>query len=190
MPAELRRLTTEDAAAWRALRLRAVTEEPLSFLVTVEEEARVPLEEVRARFRERWSGPDEAVFGVFVDSVLVGNAGIYRDHWQKARHKAWLWGMYVAPEARGQGWGRRLVEAILAHAERMPGIRQVLLIVVADNAGARELYRRCGFVTYAREPHSMMIGDRLYDEEAMVCWLHDSGPASAGESARPDRAHP
>jgi ribosomal protein S18 acetylase RimI-like enzyme len=57
-----------------------------------------------------------------------------------------LWGMWVAPEARGSGVGRSLVEAVLAWA-RERGAPTVLL-EVTDTERARPaaaLYRSLGF---------------------------------------------
>jgi [ribosomal protein S18]-alanine N-acetyltransferase len=50
----------------------------------------------------------------------------------------------VAPAARGQGLGSRLVSALLAEAVRR-GARSVLLEVRADNQAALRLYERHGF---------------------------------------------
>ncbi|WP_017885285.1 MULTISPECIES: ribosomal protein S18-alanine N-acetyltransferase [Leucobacter] len=50
----------------------------------------------------------------------------------------------VAPEARGGGHGRRLMEALLDEAERA-GVREVFLEVRADNPVAQGLYRSLAF---------------------------------------------
>jgi RimJ/RimL family protein N-acetyltransferase len=56
------------------------------------------------------------------------------------------WGRFVlAPEHRGQGWGRRSLELLIAHARAL-GIRRLRCEVLAGNAVAAGLYRRLGFV--------------------------------------------
>lgn len=50
----------------------------------------------------------------------------------------------VAPELRGSGQGRRLMDALLDEAERS-GAREVFLEVRADNPIARGLYESLGF---------------------------------------------
>ena len=74
------------------------------------------------------------------DEVVVGYAGLcdYPD-------EAWVQTMAVAPAAQGQGLGARLLEALLAEAERR-GQRTVRLEVRADNDAAQALYARHGFV--------------------------------------------
>ena len=51
--------------------------------------------------------------------------------------------MWVAPELRGSGVGRRLVEAIVDWALAR-GAARVCLCVESGNAEARRLYERCG----------------------------------------------
>lgn len=172
---EIRRIAEADAAEWHALRLRALREEPHAFLVSVEEEASAA--EVTRRAREEWAGPDLAVFGAFRGGRLVGTAGLARERPRKARHKAWLWGMYVAPEARGGGLGLRLARAVLDHAATVPGLEFVLLGVGVRNAAAARVYRAAGFEHYAWEPRSLRVGEEYFDEEILV---HGLGKAPPG----------
>jgi ribosomal protein S18 acetylase RimI-like enzyme len=71
--------------------------------------------------------------------VAVGVVGIERG-W------AGLHGIYVAAAARGQGLGRRLSEALLAHAS-VKGARRAWLQVEQTNAAAVSIYARLGFRT-------------------------------------------
>lgn len=70
---------------------------------------------------------------------VVGYAGLcaYPD-------EAFVQTMAVAPTHRGRGLGARLLEDLLAEAERR-GLRSVLLEVRADNPAAQRLYERHGF---------------------------------------------
>jgi ribosomal protein S18 acetylase RimI-like enzyme len=56
-----------------------------------------------------------------------------------------LYDVYTAPAFRGQGWGRRLCAALLARAHAL-GARTAYLQVEVDNAPARAIYHRLGFV--------------------------------------------
>ena len=71
---------------------------------------------------------------------VVGYAGLcdYPD-------EAWVQTMAVAPAARGQGLGARLLLELLDEAARR-GQRTVRLEVRSDNAPAQRLYERHGFV--------------------------------------------
>jgi ribosomal-protein-alanine acetyltransferase len=64
----------------------------------------------------------------------------------------------VAEPSRGRGLGRRLMEALLAEAERR-GAVEVFLEVRADNAPAQHLYTSLGFERIAVRPHYYQPGD-------------------------------
>ena len=57
----------------------------------------------------------------------------------------------VDPGLRGAGYGRALMEALLAEAGRR-GVREVFLEVRADNPVARGLYERLGFAEIGIRP--------------------------------------
>jgi ribosomal-protein-alanine acetyltransferase len=72
---------------------------------------------------------------------LVGYGGLLAP---AASGEADIQTLAVAPDARRQGLGRRIVNALLAEA-RSRGVREVFLEVRADNPNARALYDSLGF---------------------------------------------
>jgi ribosomal protein S18 acetylase RimI-like enzyme len=72
--------------------------------------------------------------------VAVGHAELVRTDPQRIV----LARVIVAPEHRGRGFGRQLVEAVLAEASRR-GASRVALNVLRDNVAAMRLYRAVGF---------------------------------------------
>jgi ribosomal protein S18 acetylase RimI-like enzyme len=94
--------------------------------------------------------------------------GCFRHEGTKRRHKALVWGMYVAPEARGRGIGRALLAGVIAQARAWPGVEQLQLGVMTENAAARALYRSVGFEVFGVERRSLRVGTRDLDEEHMV----------------------
>lgn len=167
----VRRLVVADAAAYRALRLRALREEPDAFLVAPEEEEATTLAELEARFKGDWSSPDDGVLGAVVDGTLVGTVGFFREALVRTRHRAVIWGMYVAPEARGRGLGRALLERALEALAAAGGIEQVHLTATTTNAPALGLYRSAGFVSEGISLRAMKLGERYVDEELLVLRL-------------------
>ena len=61
-------------------------------------------------------------------------------------------GIGIAEPHTGRGLGRRLMDALIAHA-RERGVAAITLCHVADNARARRLYEPCGFVETHRARH-------------------------------------
>ena len=165
---EIRILTADDAEEYRMLRLRALQEEPEAFGSSWEEENARPLEQTAARLQ----GEGMTAFGAFDDDgKLVGMVRLHRHDGVKVRHKADIISMYVAPEVRGRGVGRMLLEAAIEHARATPGVEQLLLAVNATNTPARNLYLSLGFEPFGREPLALKLGDRYYDEEIMALFL-------------------
>jgi RimJ/RimL family protein N-acetyltransferase len=162
---EIRPLTEADASAWRELRLRMLRDHPDVFGSSWEEFERQSLEEVARRMRERNSPPDNALFGAFIEGKLIGSTGLHREEGAKDRHKAMIWGVYTAPEARGRGVGRALMEAAIARARETPGVERLILAVATHNTAARALYIALGFEAWGLERHALKLPDRYIDEE-------------------------
>jgi len=170
---EIRPLTEDDALAWRELRLRMLRDHPDVFGSSHEEFERESLEEVARRMRERNSPPDNALFGAFVNGALIGTTGVHREEGAKDRHKAIIWGVYTAPEARGSGVGRALMEAAIARARKTTGVERLNLAVATHNTAARALYISLGFTSWGLERHALKLPDRYIDEEYYALELDD-----------------
>jgi ribosomal protein S18 acetylase RimI-like enzyme len=145
----VRLLTAADRAAFRALRARALTDDPASFGRTAEEEVGVE----RLPMEASLEAPEPATFllGAERGGVLVGICGTYQGQTEKTRHSSEIVSVYVAPEARGLGIGAALIEDALARLARA-GIAVAKLSVAEESEAARRLYERLGFETYGREP--------------------------------------
>jgi RimJ/RimL family protein N-acetyltransferase len=149
MPATtVRPLTPDDASTYRALRLTGIAELPAAFCTTHAAESGLPLAQMAQRLR---ANSHQIIFGAFNEEQLIAIAGLRREPIAVVHDKASLWGVYVAPQARGRGAGRQLTQAAIAHACAIPELGCVRLAVAQDNHAALSLYLSCGF-TLANGP--------------------------------------
>jgi GNAT superfamily N-acetyltransferase len=164
MAVSIRSLGGEDAAAYRALRLRALRDHPEAFATSYPEEQERSLEETRARLI---ASPQRVTHGAFEADQLLGIATLIRPTRAKLRHRATLAAMYVVPAARGQCLASALLKAALESA-RAWEVTDVALAVTVGNEAARKLYTEAGFLSYAVEPRSLFVEGKFYDVE----WLN------------------
>ena len=75
-------------------------------------------------------------------------------------------GMWVIASHRGQGIGRRLLDACLAHAPRA-GMNKVELTVYTSNTAAVALYHRSGFIEIGVVKDYRRVDGVIYDASLM-----------------------
>lgn len=169
----IRSLGKEDWDAWWTLRLRALADHPDAFGSDIDETLAAGEQASCERFAPTYKDPRNQIFGAFTrQSTLVGVAGLVGNHRRKTCHRMEIWGVYVAPEARGSGVGNRLIEACLQHAHQTEGAMQVHLTVSSHNHTAIRLYTRLGFRRYGRDPRAIVLPDgTAIDEDLMVLML-------------------
>ena len=167
----IRTLAEADARAYRDIRLRMLKEEPAAFTASYEEFSQRPLSSLSERLRTENDKPDNFSLGAFEGEQLLGTVGFWRETGAKTRHKGNIWGMYVAPEAQGQGIGKALLQAAISRAKALPDLEQIQLGVVVTQIAARQLYAALGFVVLGVEKRAVKIADRYLDEEWLVLHL-------------------
>jgi ribosomal protein S18 acetylase RimI-like enzyme len=160
MKISVRRLTPEDYAALREIRLEALRLHPECFSADPAVEEAFTKEEWLARLASA------VTFGGFAQGALSGIVVFSKPRSVKLAHTGDLGAMYVREAARGSGLAGALINAVVDQATRE--VEQLKLTVNADNARAIALYERHGFRTIGRIPKSLRINGRDYDELMMV----------------------
>lgn len=156
----IRRLGAEDARAFKELRLEGLKMHPEAFGASFDDELAQPLERAAARLAEN------AVFGGFdAAGALQGIIGLRREKAAKIRHRASIWGMYVAPSGRGTGLAKNLLQAAISEA--MVDCQSVRLSVTEANEAAKRLYQRAGFREWAVDRKALCVGGAFVDEVLM-----------------------
>ena len=161
---QIKRLTPEDVEAYRDIRLESLQQSPEAFGSTWEESKARPVEQMTGFLT---NDTDRFILGAYIENSLIGLASFHRHGGKKMAHKGEINQMYVAPQVRGQGIGRRLLEDIIQRAHQLDNIESIQLAVVVGNPAARKLYQNLGFETYGTEPRALKQGNQYYDEELM-----------------------
>lgn len=167
MSVTFRALEADDARAYSALRLEALQRELFAFGRSASEFQARSLESVAAQLIE----PGSLTLGAFANGELVGIATLVPRDGEKERHKANIYGVYVAEHARGQGVARGLLTRLIEHARSLEGLEQVQISVSTRQHAASALYTSLGFVVFGREPRALKVGSEYTDEEHMVLHL-------------------
>jgi GNAT superfamily N-acetyltransferase len=138
----IRVMNEADVLLLREVRLRALLDTPVAFGSTYAREA--------AFFEEQWreracswarEGVSRTLLAFEGDSCCGIVAGFVH---REIAGRVCVVSMWVAPEVRRRGLGRRLIGEIEQWA-RQVGAREIMLDVNETNHAAIELYRRCGF---------------------------------------------
>ncbi|GCD20929.1 GNAT family N-acetyltransferase [Cellulomonas algicola] len=143
---QIHRATEDDWALVRDVRLRALRESPEVFGSSLarEESFRESHWRMRVRTGPTWIAVDEHQVGRGLVSMIQEPGSPVDD-----RHVVALW---VAPEARRQGIGWSLLDAVRAAAVT-DGARTLSLWILDGNNAAGDLYVRAGFArTGERQP--------------------------------------
>jgi GNAT superfamily N-acetyltransferase len=97
---------------------------------------------------------NSAVFGIYQSDELVGWARVVTDY----TTFGWIADVFIVPEFRGLGLGKRLMEAIFAHKD-LQGFRRWVLAT----QDAHSLYEKFGFVALKRPARWM----ERFDENSL-----------------------
>lgn len=164
-PMIIRRFSPDDLTVYRDLRLECAAANPSAVRFSYAEESALSLDQMRERLVHT---PQQATFGAFDGATLVAMAGFSREQRTKAQHRGDIFGVYVAPAARGTGLSRQLLEALLDHVRTTPEVVVVTLAVRTTNDAARALYRRLGFCVTGIDKRALFVDGTYHDEERMT----------------------
>lgn len=145
----LRNGTKADGQA--ALEVFHLTHAETDYLLSYPDETAMSADEEGAFLAEKTDSENEIEILALVDGKVVGTAGIEAVGTKyKLRHRA-EFGIAIARAYWGLGLGKALTNSCIACA-KVAGYAQLELNVVADNKNAIDLYRKCGFTEYGRNP--------------------------------------
>lgn len=157
----IRRLGDDDVEQFRTLRLESLQLAPEAYPTRYDDASAEELGYFQGLLRKN------IIMGVFDDAnKLIGIAGYgQRQDRPKMAHTGRIWGIYIKPDARGKGFGEKLIRTLL---EQIPSnIERTYMSIVSRNETSVGLYEKLGFETYGRRPKSLKDGDNYYDQILM-----------------------
>lgn len=151
---------------WREakqLRLEALLAEPTAFASSYEDELAFSDDLWMARLATAYERDGNLTFFAELDRALVGIAGATWPAREKTRHAASIYGVYVSPEQRGQGFASKLMGRLLIELTALPQLEKVGLTVNSACKPAVRLYQRLGFERVGRARRELRVGGQYYD---------------------------
>lgn len=147
----LRRLRAADAAAWRDLRLEALSLHPEAYGASHDDWAGRPLPDFAAQLEAG------CIFGAVSGDDLIGSTALVADG-----QAGEIASVYVRPDHRGRGVARRLLKRAVKEA-RARGMQGLTLSVSRQNPPAMAFYRRAGFAELERPSRVLARDGRFLD---------------------------
>jgi ribosomal protein S18 acetylase RimI-like enzyme len=157
-------VTPKEALDYYRLRVCSEQEYPEYVGLSAERELQAGPEKI-AELIAGYENEGVCIFGAF-DQRLVGIACVTRKKSNKYRHKAFLWGMYVAADYRGHKVGGMLLRHVIEWG-RKSVLTAIQLQVTTSNVPARTMYERLGFEIYGTERASLFAAGKYHDVHLM-----------------------
>ena len=158
---EIREFQANEWRTYQHLRLSALADSPDAFAATYVESKAIPAARWQEHLRTSVQSENDLPLFATVDGDPVGLAwGQIEEETPDVAH---LYRVWVAPEERGKGIGKQLLETVIAWA-RAKNAHCLDLGVTTTNLPAVSLYTSYGF-TPIGEPEQMHPGSDLFEQE-------------------------
>lgn len=164
---EIYKLNSSDWKQYKEIRLNALKQNPESFGDSCEESMLLSNNEWKKEFEDSKS----FILVGSKNKLAIAMAGAYQEDGEKMKHVAYVWGVYVKKEFRGQGIGKKIMEALLAEITKNKQIEKVDLNVNTLQHSAVKLYEKLGFEIAGTLHKEMKIDGKYFDEYFMEKFL-------------------
>ena len=165
---EIRKLNSGDWEIYKELRLEALQKDAEAFGSSYEESLK--------KTNEEWKKPLENqknnIMVAFYGDKVIGMVGANQESGQKTKHVAYVWGVYVNADHRGQGVAKKIMKTLLDEIMKNKEIEKINLNVNTTQNGAISLYEKLGFEIVGTLHKELKIGDKYFDEYMMEKFLY------------------
>lgn len=162
MRPDIVKLASDDWTVFRDIRLESLERAPEVFGTGLHQE----IDQPEAWWRGRLESADVGVHAARLDGEAVGMAGWLLPGGANARHRSYVWGVYVRDGLRRNGVGRALLTATLVDA--LNRSEAVDLNVLVENSAAIRLYQSLGFTVVVTVPRALKYAGVYRDQHQMA----------------------
>ncbi|MFJ7666224.1 GNAT family N-acetyltransferase [Lysinibacillus sp. NPDC097195] len=154
-----------DAQQMLAIQQEVIAEE--QYLLSTIEEFQQTIEGQQAWIQTKLANDRETILIAEYNDDIVGWLAFQSPERKRLAHTG-SFGVMVRNDYRGQGIGKRLIEALLTWAVANPHIEKVCLGVFSTNVGAMALYRKMGFIEEGRKINEIKVSDNHYVDDVLM----------------------
>lgn len=165
------KLPVERWEEYKNLRLEALKQEPQAFSSSYEDDVLMSDEQWQSKLANYSDGKTGIILAADLNGELVGIMNSRIEQSRKMGHVAFIHGVYVKPEFRGKGIGKKLLEEILQWIEGHREIVKINLDVTTEQEAAIALYKSVGFEIVGHLKKEYLIKDKFYDVYEMEKYL-------------------
>lgn len=157
-------LPPEEWQKYREIRLEALKTNPTAFLNTFEDVKKYPEEKWRKQLEQSQKRDGAFFLFAFDGKKVIGMNGVYWVKKPVIKHVAEVFGVFVNPNYRDKGIGKRLMEEVISEIKKNPQFTKIKLGVNAENIPALKLYESFGLKIVGKLEKELKFGERYYNE--------------------------
>lgn len=148
---------------YKDLWLEALQESPYAYATSYQEQHQAP----QKKWEQRLQGQNSLMIFSQDEQKLIGLVGAYWEEKTKTAHIANIVSVYLKPEYRNQGIGRRLLESIIGESRQQPHITKLKIGVNPTQISALALYHKLGFRVVGELQNELHVQNQYYSEYLM-----------------------
>lgn len=176
----IREIASADGDSYFALRLQSEQEFPQFVGLNAERELAAGPSGIAALL-SAYPSEGTLAWGAFAGGRLAGVMALSRRLSRKYGHKAFLWGMYVVPEQRGNGTAHALMHTGIARAKQHPDIVAISLQVAVSNIRGQNFYKKYGFTVFGTEQRSLFAAGQFHGVHYMALDVKPAQPSGSAD---------
>jgi len=160
---EIYKLTSADWKQYRDIRSEAVMKDTEAFAESYEQASKRTDEE----WKEKMGTTTSHIFVARDGEEIIGMAAAFQEQGERVNHIAYMWGVYLREAYRGQGIGKKMMQALISEVQQNKEIKKINLNVNTKQKSAVKAYKSLGFQVAGTLHMELKINGEYFDEYVM-----------------------